>query len=292
MNLKKAITVTLTNVKRSGWSTATSILVMTLTFFVASLFIISAYISNIVLSYLESRAQITAFFRDSATEENIFGFKATLEQTNLTAEVTYISKEEALKIYMGQHKSEPLLLESISSNIFPASLDIRAKNIKDLPVLAGMMEKAEGVEEVVYYKDVISTFQKWSDTIKYVGLFLMGTLALISVLVVLVTVSSAIHSKKEEIVVMRLIGASDWYIRGPFLAQGIFYGLCSALISTIFISALLPFIYPYFNSIFSGIPIPSLTPLTILALLGIEVLFGILLGAFGSIVALRKYLKL
>lgn len=292
MNLKKVVKVMLTNVKRSGWSTATSVLVMTLTFFMASLFIISAYISNVVLGYLESKAQITAFFKDSASEENILNFKSELEQTNLTAGVVYVSKEEALKIYMGQHKSEPLLLESISSSIFPASLDVRAKNIKDLPNLAGLLEKVDGVEEVVYYKDVISTFQKWADTIKYAGVFLIGILALISILVVLVTVSAVIHSKKEEIVVMRLIGASDWYIRSPFLAQGVFYGVSAALLSTIFIVVLLPFIYPYFNNVFSGIPIPAFTPFTVLALLGIEVLFGAFLGAFGSIVALRKYLKL
>jgi len=292
MNLKKVIGVTLTNVKRSGWSTATSVLVMTLTFFMASLFIISAYISSIVLGYLESKAQITAFFKDTAAEETILDVKSQLEQTALTADVVYVSKEEALKIYMGQHKNEPLLLESISSNIFPASLDVRAKNIKDLPNLAGMLEQVDGVEEVVYYKDVIATFQKWADTVKYAGLFLVGVLALISILVVLVTVSSAIHSKKEEIVVMRLVGASDWYIRSPFLAQGIFYGVSAALLSTIFIVALVPFIYPYFNNVFSGIPIPSFTPLTGLALLGMEVLFGALLGSFGSVIALRKYLKL
>ncbi|PJE51833.1 hypothetical protein COV27_01350 [candidate division WWE3 bacterium CG10_big_fil_rev_8_21_14_0_10_39_14] len=292
MNFKKVLGVTLKNIKRSGWSTATSVLVMTLTFFVSSLFIISAYISNIVLRHLESKAQVTAFFKDSSAEESIISTKKSLEETDLTAEVVYVSKEEALKIYMGQHKSEPLLLESISSSIFPASLDVRAKNIKDLPILAGMLEKVEGVEEVVYYKDVIATFQKWADTVKYAGLFLVGVLGLISILVVLVTISSAIHSKKEEIVVMRLIGASDWHIRGPFLAQGIFYGVGSAFISMVFIGAILPFIYPYFNNVFSGIPIPAFTVFTVLALLGIELVFGALLGAFGSIIALRKYLKI
>ncbi|MFH1565659.1 MAG: permease-like cell division protein FtsX [bacterium] len=292
MKLNKVIKTTMTNIKRSGWSTVVAVIVMTLTFFMSSLFVISAYISNRVLGYLESKAQITIFFKDSVLEESIFNVKTSLEQTNLTAEVIYVSKEDALKIYMGQHKNEPLLLESISSSIFPASLDVRAKDIKDLPVLAGMLEKAEGKEEVVYYKDVIATFQKWSNAVKYAGFGLVGILALISILVVLVTVSSAIHSKGEEIMVMRLIGADNWYIQGPFLVQGIFYGLFAAIISTILISALLPFLYPYFGNVFSGIPIPAFTPLTILALLGIEILFGTVLGAFGSLIALRRYLKI
>ncbi len=292
MNSKKILFGTLKNVRRSGWSTITSILVMTLTFFVTSVFIIVLYLSTVVLGYLESKAQITAFFKDSATEEKIFEAKGALEKTNLTSDVAYVSKEGALKIYMGQHKNEPLLLESISSNIFPASLDIRAKNIKDLPTLAGMLEKTEGVEEVVYYKDVIGTFQRWSYTAKVSGMVLVGILSLISVLIVLVTVGSLIHSKKEEIVVMRLVGASNWYIQGPFLAQGVFYGAVSSIFSSILIFSALPFLYPYIVGVFGGIPLPTLSLLNILILFSIECLFGILLGVFGSALAVRKYLKL
>jgi len=112
-------------------------------------------------------------------------------------------------------------------------------------MLAGMLEKTDGVEEVVYYKDVIGTFQRWSYTAKVFGMALVGILSLISVLVVLVTIGSAIHSKKEEIVVMRLIGASDWYIQGPFLAQGVFYGLCASILSSILMFSALPFLLVY-----------------------------------------------
>ncbi len=291
MRLKKLTNTTIKNVKRSGWSSITAIIVMTLTFFVTSIFIITAYLSNSVLGYLEQKAQITAFFKDSADEAKIMDAKKALEDTNLVSSITYTSKDEALKIYMGQHKNEPLLLESLSSNIFPASLDVRAKNIKDLTTLAGMLEKMDGVEEVVFYKDVISTFEKWATAIKITGLSLVGILSLISILVVLVTITSSIHSRKEEIIVMRLVGGSDWYIRGPFLMQGILYGLISAVLSTVVITALIPAAYPYINNVLTGIPMPKLRVYTVGIFLIIESLFGIVLGTIGSLVALRKYLK-
>lgn len=307
--LKKA----LLNMRRNIWLTITSVLVMTLTFFMTSVFSFITYGSTVVLDFLESKAQVTVFFKDEATEEDILHLKQVLESQESVAEVNYISKEEALNIYMSQHQNEPTLLESITANIFPASLDIKTKKIAGLEplvaVLKGEAPPSEGtplvlgdstfivgirekIEEIVFYQDVLETFKKWSYAIRVGGISFVSVMLLVSVLITLVTVGMIIRSQREEVEIMKLVGATDWYIRWPYLIQGVFCGVVAAFISTAILFAAAPLILSSLGPLLRGIPLPRLNIFLLAAtVFAAEAVLGALLGVIGSLVAVRKYLS-
>jgi cell division transport system permease protein len=231
-------------IRRNRWLSATGLLVMTLTFFLTSVFVVAAVFSNQILKELEARPQITAYFKDDASEQEILAVKSRLEATGLTARIDYVSKEEALQIFMGLSQENPALLEGISSNVLPASLEVRAKNLADLPRLAEALEQEPLLEDLQFYKDIVEKFRRLTETARLLGFGLVAALSLISVLIVLITIGMTISSRGEEIEIMRLVGASDWQIKGPFLLQGGLLGAVSALVAVILLTLLFPLVIP------------------------------------------------
>lgn len=283
-------------VRRNLFLTAASVAVMTLTFFVTATFVGAAAGADSAVKFLESKAQITVFFKNDAPPEKIMVIKDTLEAGGSTIEVKYISQEEALKIYLGQHKDEPTLLESVNAGIFPPSLEIRGRRLSDLPQLAKELENKEGVEEVVFFKEVVDTFLRWTQTIRLFGLILISILTLISILITLITIGMTIYTRVEEIEVMRLVGATAWYIRLPFLFQGALYGLISAGLSSILFLAATPVVTPYFYRLMGvtslgTIPFPLSDPIFLAEVVAGQLFFGVFLGITGSAAAIRKYLR-
>ncbi len=291
MPLPKTFKTALEYIRRNKWLTVTSLLVMTLTFFLTSVFVVAAFGSDKILKALEARPQITAYFKDDASEQEILAVKSRLEATGLTSSVDYVSKEEALQIFMGLSKENPALLEGISSNVLPASLEVKAKNLADLPRLAEILEQEPLLEDLQFYKDVVEKFRRLTETVRLLGLGLVGVLSLISVLIVLITIGVTISSRGEEIEIMRLVGASDWQIKGPFIWQGGFLGVASAVVAVSLLYLLFPLVVPRISGALAGISLPSPTPTFLFGLLLGEITFGVLVGSFGSWVAVRKYLR-
>ncbi len=291
MRLPKALKTAVEYIRRNKWLTVTSLLVMSLTFFLTSVFVVAAFGSDKILKELEARPQITAYFKDDASEPEILAVKERLEATGLTSSVDYVSKEKALEIFMGLSQENPALLEGISSNVLPASLEVKAKNLADLPKLAKDLEQEPLLEDLQFYKDVVEKFRRLTETVRLAGLGLVGTLSLISILIVLITIGMTISSRSEEIEIMRLVGASDWQIRGPFLLQGALLGVVSAMVAVTLVGLLFPLVMPRVSGSLTGISFPQTTPAFLFGLLLGEAVLGALIGSFGSWVAVRKYLK-
>ena len=291
MRLPKSFRTSCEYIRRHKWLSFTSILVMTLTFFLTSIFVVAAFGSHVILKELEARPQITAYFKDDASEQEILAVKERLEGTGLTSSVEYVSKEEALEIFMGLSQEDPALLEGISSNVLPASLEVKAFNLSDLPKLAEMLEKETLLEDLQFYKDVVEKFRRLTEVIRLLGFGLILILSLISLLIVLVTIGMTISSRGEEIEIMRLVGASDGQIRRPFLLQGASLGVASALISVAFLYLLFPLLLPYVSKALTSINLPAVSPVFLVGLLVGEAVFGALIGSVGSWIAVRKYLR-
>ncbi len=281
----------LVNIWRDKGISFAALLVTTLTFFVTTVFVLVTLGSHVALDYLESRAQLTAFFKPETLEEDILELKSRLEDSDSVLEVTYTSKEEALEIYRQDYQDEPALLESISANIFPASLDIRAEGIESLDSISQVLRNNEMVEEVVYFQDVAQNFKRVSDVVRKGGLVLVAVFATISLFIILLAIGMSIHSKREEIEIMRLIGVGKWYIRLPFLLQGAFYGVWAVFISLAIIVGLGVAFYPRLASLLREVPLPEVTPVLALEVLGGELLGAAFLGMLAAYFATRKYLK-
>lgn len=294
-----------THIRRSPYQTLLGISITSLTFFVVGLVIYTAVISSSLLSYFEQKPQITAFFKDNKDETAIGTLKEKLSTTGKVAKTRFISKEEALKIYQEQNKSDPLLLEMVTAEILPSSLEVSATDPRYLPDLARILKDEPGVDEIIYQKDIIDTLLTWTATIRLVGIALIVFFSLLSILVTLTITGMKIVLRKEEIEILKLVGATRSYISSPFITEGLVYGVTGALVGWIFDYAILLYATPFISSLLSGIPSLSLTlafssialtvwPVTwqfMLVLLAILSTVGAVLGALGSHLALWRYMR-
>ncbi len=287
----KLFRATWQHIRRSPYQAMAAIAIMTLTLFLSGVFFLTAAGSAAILSYFESKPQITAFFTDEKQEAEIKTLEEKLQNTNQVASVKYVSKEEALAIYKEQNKNDPILLEMVTANILPASLEVSAKEAKVLGDLAKILQAEPGIQEVIYQKDVVDNLVAWTDAIRKIGIVFVGFLTLISLLIILTVIGMKIGLKKEEIEILKLIGASNWYIRLPFLLEGAWYGLFAGLIAWFLCLGLVLYLNPKLSSFLVGIPVFSISPLFMLAFLGGLILAGSLVGIFGSLMAVWRYLK-
>lgn len=296
----KLLSITWNHIRRSPYQSFAAVLTMFLTLLLAGIFFLTTSGSYFILKFFESKPQITVFFADKAGESQAQSLQKTLESTGKTASVKYVSKDEALAIYREQNKSDPLLLEMVTADILPASLEVSATDPNFLRDLEGVVRGAPGVEEVVYQKDVVDTLISWTNAIRLVGGTLAGFLAFDSVLIVTTVIGMKIALKKREVEILTLVGASPWYIRAPFIVEGGLYGLVAAVFAwTIIISVLLwlrPVLLGFLGNIgpIHTLLVDPLAPIFLLSTLlfgGGLILVGFALGSLGSLVAVGRYLK-
>lgn len=288
------------HMRRSPYQAMAAIVTMFLTFLLGGIFLLASAASVIVIQYFESKPQITVFFKDDVSQKDVSGLKSSLESSGKTSGITYISKDEALKIYREQNKKDPLLLEMVTADILPASLEVSASDPKYLSQLEPIIVKAAGVEEVVYQKDVVDTLLRWTNAIRWAGGILGGLLAFDSLLVLITIIGMKIALRREEVEVLKLVGASPWYIRFPFVVEGGLYGVIGASLAWITITGMAIYMSPFILSFLGMIPAIGVlfaditSSVFILSALGFwAALSGVafLLGCFGSSLAVGRYLK-
>lgn len=279
------------HIRRYPYQTSAAVLIMTLTFFVVSAFTFLILGSSKVISYFESKPQVTAFFRDEAKQENIDALKDQLNSTGEIASIRFVSKQEALEIYTQQNKDDPLLLDLVTADILPASLEISTVNISDLAGISEMLKQSPFVAEVIFQKDVVSALTAWTSAIRKIGIALVVGLSLVSIFIMATIIGIKISHKKDEIEIMRLIGATSWYVRWPFLFEGVFYAVFGAFLGWLIASGLLLYAMPFLSTFLRGIPDLAVSPLFLLGLLGVEFLLAIILSVFSSFLAVLRYLK-
>ena len=285
----------ISTIKKEKLLSISNLLAMTVTFIVLGLFIEVIIYSQTALKMLEQQAQITVFFKDDVPEERIMELRAQFQGDGRILDVTYVSKEDAFEIFKEINKDEPVLLESISANILPASLEVKSKNLSSLDELAEEYQVIDGVEEVKYFEDVIERFRYWSRVIYVVGIVTLFTLFVISYSVIIVTLRTTINNKGIELEILKLVGATDRYVKKPLMYQGIFFGGLSALIASLFL--ILGSVFTRLLGVFGADPdiyLASLKmdSLVFSVLLSVVLLLsGILLGYLGSLTAVKKYLK-
>lgn len=287
----KSMGTTWRNIRRSPYQAIAAIFVMMLTFLAFSLFALIIFGSTRVVDYFESKPQVTAFFRDEAKEADIETLGNSLKESGLISEVKFVSKEEALKIYKEQNKDDPLLLDLVTAEILPASLEIATYKIEDLALVSETLKKSTIVQEVVFQKDVVSTLSSWTGALRKIGLAVVVILSMVSVFIMVTIIGIKISQKKSDIETMRLIGAGSWYIRWPFILEGVFYGLVGALMGWLISVGALFYVTPYLSSFLKGIPVLPISPVFLLELLAAEAVVAIILGAFSSYLAVLRYLK-
>lgn len=293
-------TTTWKHIRRSPYQAMTAILTVFITFLLGGFYFLTTMASVLVLQFFEGKPQITVFFSDEVSAQDADKLKQTLLLTGKILSVTYVSKDEALALYQEQNKDDPLLLEMVTADILPASLEITATDPKFLKELEPEISKTSGVEDVIYQKDVVDSLIMWTNAIRVTGGILAGLLAFDAVLIIITVIGMKIALRKDEIEILTLVGASPWYIRMPFLTEGIIYGTTGALLSFAVLTALIMWLrtgilqflgmIPLIKTILTS-PLEPAFLITVSVFFGIMMLSGFLLGAIGSLVSVGRYLK-
>ena len=287
----KHMKTTWTNIRRSPYQAFAAILIMMLTFLVISFFTFLIGGSSKIVNYFESKPQVTAFFKNEAKQGDINKLENDLQSSGKIASVKYVSKDEALKIYREQNKNDPLLLDLVTADILPASLEISSLKIEDLSGISDTLKNSPIVQEVVFQKDVVSSLTSWTSALRKIGIALIITLSLVSMFIMVTIIGIKISQKKDDIEIMRLIGATNWYIRWPFIFEGMFYGAIGAFLGWLISSLALWYATPFLSSFLRGIPILPVSPVVLFELLAAELVLAAFLGAFSSFLAVLRYLK-
>lgn len=278
------------HIRRSPYQALAAIFIMMLTFLSISVFAFIVAGSSLVIKYFESKPQVTAFFKDEATQNDVDMLRQSLSQTGQVSSMKFVSKEQALQIYKDQNKNDPLLLDLVTEDILPSSLEISTNKLEDLTPVSEQLKNSPSVSEVVYQKDIVSKLTSWTTAIRLIGVSIIAILALISIFIMMTVIGFKVAQKKDEIEIMRLLSATNWYIRWPFILEGIFYGTVGTFVGWLIASAGLFYAMPYLES-FAKIPTLDLSPLFLLGLLLAELLVAVGLGMVASLLAVLRYLK-
>lgn len=299
ITLKRIIKSGLLNFWRNGWLSTATVLIMAVTLLVwTSIFLLNVVLTS-VLNIIEKKVDISVYFNLDAKEPDILALKSKLENREDVSSIEYISAQKALEIFKKRHASDEILLKSVNElgdNPLEASLNILAKNSSKYSEIDSFLSQGQFnniISKVNFTenKTVIERLQNIIKISRQSGFTISLVLGLIAFLIAFNTVRLAIYSSREEITIMKLVGASNWFVRGPFIVEGILHGLIASAFSFMVI---IPGIIVLGPKLFNFLPEINLVnylgdnfwPLLIFQTLG-----GITLGIFSSWFAVRKYLK-
>ncbi len=285
--------------RRNSWLSAATVLVMVLTIFVITGLLFFNVVAQGIISELKQKVDISVYFKQEAKEADVLAAKDQLEKMPEVKAVQYISREQALASFKEKHKDNAALLEGLKEldqNPLQASLNIKSDSATEYEKVAQFVQDADFsqlVDKVNYKqnKEIINRLSNITDTAQRTGLVISLILAILAVLVAFNTVRLTIYNWRDEISVKRLVGATNWNVRGPFIVEGVLYGVSAAVATMIIVFPLVALISPKLASFVPGNDIFSFLKENFFSLLFFQVAVGVVLGALSSFIAIRRYLK-
>ncbi len=287
------------NFWRNGLLSAATVLVMLLALLVSLGLILFREVTNQAVVSLQDKIDIVVYFESNAPEDQILNVKQSIESLAEVKSVEYTSRDQALENLKTKHKGEDSIAKALNileDNPLLASLNIRAHSPDQYAAIRESLNNPvfKDLIKSVSYDENQSVIDRLTSIIDYVnrgGLALTIVLAVIAGLIVFNTIRLAIYSNRDEIGVMRAVGASNALVRGPFMVDGILVGILAAVLSVIVALPTASFISPHLGRFISGLNIFHYFYSSLFSILGLQILFGAGIGALSSFLAVRRYLK-
>lgn len=295
----RIIKSSLINFWRNGWLSTATILIMTVTLITWTGIFLTNVVLTSVLDVLNEKVDISVYFSLDAKESDILVMKSKLEALNEVANIEYISTQKALDVFKNRHASDEILIKSINEltvNPLEASLNILAKDSSQYTNIVSFINQNQykNIVSKINYTENKAAIERLSNIIKVLresGLAASLILSFIAFLVAFNTVRLTIYSSREEITVMKLVGASNWYVRGPFIVEGILHGVVASAFSFMVIFLAVSIIGPRLFNFLPEINLVQYLGNNFWMIILLQTLGGVILGVFSSWVAVRKYLR-
>ena len=304
VNAKRMFRNGFLNFTRNGIVSLSSVLVMTIALSVLSGILLFEHVLEATLVSVENKVDVSVYFVPGAPEDSITALQAQVEALPQVAEADYISEKDALANFRAAHADDQTTLQALDeldTNPIGAMLNIRAKDISEYGSISAFFDDTSTlgastssiIDHVDYNKnkDEIDAIQSLLHKGRMLGIVVTLVLMLLSVIVTFNTVRLAIYFAREEISVMRLVGASRGHIRGPFIVEGAVYGLLSTIITLILFIPITLWFGKHMTDFFQGINLFTYYLSHIYEFVIVLLVFGIGLGALSSVLATRRYLR-
>ena len=278
--------------RNRGMSLASIFSILAMLLILGMFFVITVNINMFTEVVKQDYDQIEVFLLDDTDKTEAEALMAQISTHDGVTDVQYRSKSDALKVLKERWGESGYLLDSLGKNPLPASILISVESLDDAGGVAAYAGTLDGIEDVQYYQETVEKLTKITNFLQIGALIIMAFLVVVSVVVVSNTVKLTVFARAKEIRIMKYVGATNWFIRGPFLAEGIIIGMLAALLST----GLIALIYKELISAI-GAQVLAIVSMPLIStrymtenMLIIFLALGMSIGACGSIISMRKFL--
>ncbi len=290
-----------TNFWRNLWLSAAATMVMTVTLVIFAIMFLMFGLTSYSIKTIQNTVDISVYFKVGLDEGQIMKIKGDLQNDSRIKDVVYTSQQQAFDQFKQRHAGDPLIQESLNElteNPLPATLNIKTYNLSDYPAVSQELQGSDykNFIDKVNFEDNRAVIDRLDKILRFITTFGVGLVAVFSLIAILViynTITLTIYNRKEEVEIMRLVGATNWYIRGPFLVESLLYAIGSTILTGLVFapvfSQVLPRIANYVN--------PQLNVLhsNFFNFWYLELLLlviSLLLAVISTMLAIRKYLKI
>ena len=282
---------TLISLKRHNWMSIASISTVAVSLFVLGIFMILVLNMNRMASFLESQVQISVYLKDDLSKEDIRGIGNDIRDLQGIDTVEYISRADAEKRLRERLGEQAYLLDALGEeNPLPDSYEVTVRDPSMVKTAAKAIAEFSGVEQTKYGQDVVEHLFDITRLIRIFGLVLMLLLAGATLFIISNTIRLTVFARRKEVAIMKYVGATDWFIRWPFVLEGIVMGFAGGVVAAIALKLVYAAAAAKIYDTLAFFPlIPEQPFMTIIGIL--IVISGMAIGALGSSISLKRFLK-
>lgn len=279
------------SIRRNGFMSFASISTVAVSLLVLGMFLMIFLNTNNLAQYLESQVQVSVYMQDSATAKELASVKDKLTKMPGVVKVTQVSKQQALERFKKRLGDQQQLLTSLGKeNPFPNSFEIQVDSPERIKVLTPQIGQLPKVETAKFGQEVVEHLFQLTKILRFGGIILVVFLAMATLFIISNTIRLTVFARRKEVIIMKYVGATDWFIRWPFLLEGMTLGFCGAVVASLFINSIYSGLLERIHATLAFLPLLPTYPL----LLYVDVFLlvaGTGIGALGSYISLRKFLQ-
>lgn len=280
-----------TSFKRNIWMTLASIFTVVLSLFILGFFSIVILNLNKMADTLESQVQISVYLKDDLSQEEIDETKETLSKIEGLQDIKFITREEAMENFKERLGDQQFLLDALDdTNPLPDSFSLTVTSPQQVKTIADTAAALDSVESASYSQDIINHLFNLTHLIRLIGIALIILLTGAAIFIISNTIRLTVFARRKEIAIMKYVGATDWFIRWPFLLEGICLGFIGGGLATIFLYIIYNQVTQEIYEAMAFFPLIPQHPFIDYISLAILVA-GIIIGALGSTISLKRFLK-
>ena len=279
------------SIRRNGFMSFASISTVAVSLLVLGMFLMIFLNTNNLAQYLENQVQISVYMQDSATDKELASVKDKLTKMPGVVKVTQVSKQEALERFRKRLGDQDQLLNSLGKeNPFPNSFEVQVDNPERIKVLTPQIGQLNKVETAKFGQDVVEHLFQLTKILRFGGILLVVFLAMATLFIISNTIRLTVFARRKEVIIMKYVGATDWFIRWPFILEGMTLGFFGAVVAFILINSIYSGLLTRIHATLAFLPLLPTSPLLFYVDLFLLVA-GTGIGALGSYISLRKFLR-